>query len=79
VSAEVSNALRAVEADFFFNCWCSEIPWDNPIRQVPRHVHYHAQSFLLEKLWDNSQAIAVLFEHLKNNNAVINKHSGKKI
>jgi hypothetical protein len=26
VCTETSTALRAVVADFFFNCWCLEIP-----------------------------------------------------
>jgi hypothetical protein len=31
--AEASTVLRAVVADFFFNCWCLGIPSDNRIRQ----------------------------------------------
>jgi hypothetical protein len=27
--------MRAVVADFFFNCWCFEIPSDNHIQHVP--------------------------------------------
>jgi hypothetical protein len=34
--AEASTILRAVAADFFFNCCCLKIPSDNRIRQVPR-------------------------------------------
>jgi hypothetical protein len=45
--AEVSTVLRAVAADFFFNCWCSEIPSDNRIRHIPRCVHYLVQGFRL--------------------------------
>jgi hypothetical protein len=41
--AEASNVLRAVAADFYFNCWYLEIPSDNRIRHIPRCVHYHAQ------------------------------------
>jgi hypothetical protein len=41
--AEASNILRAVAADFFFNCWYLEIPSDNRIRHIPRWAHYHAQ------------------------------------
>jgi hypothetical protein len=40
--AEASTALRAVAADFFFNCWYLEIPSDNRIRYIPRCIHYHA-------------------------------------
>jgi hypothetical protein len=40
--------LRAVAADFFFNCWYLEIPSDSRIRHVPRCVYYHAQGFRLE-------------------------------
>jgi hypothetical protein len=36
--AEASTVLRAVAADFFFNCWYLEIPSDNRIRHVPRYV-----------------------------------------
>jgi hypothetical protein len=48
VCAEASTVLRAVAADFFFNCWYLEIPSDNRIRHIPRCVHHHAQSFRLE-------------------------------
>jgi hypothetical protein len=44
----VCAVVRAVAADFFFNCWYLEIPSDNRIRYVPRFVHYHAQGFRLE-------------------------------
>jgi hypothetical protein len=42
--------MRAVVADFFFNCWYYEIPLDNRIRHVPRCVHYNAQGLRLETL-----------------------------
>jgi hypothetical protein len=48
VCAEESTVLRAVAEDFFFNCWCTEIPSDNRIRHVPTCVRYHAQSFRLD-------------------------------
>jgi hypothetical protein len=32
--AEANTILRAVAADFFFNCWCLEIPSDNSIRHI---------------------------------------------
>jgi hypothetical protein len=50
--AQASTVLRAVAADFFFICWCLEIPSLNRIRHVPRCVHYHAQSFRLEPFPD---------------------------
>jgi hypothetical protein len=34
--AEVSTVLRAVAADFFFNCWYLEFPSDNRIQHIPR-------------------------------------------
>jgi hypothetical protein len=37
--AEASTILRAVVADFFFNCWYLEIPSDNRIRHLPKCVH----------------------------------------
>jgi hypothetical protein len=40
--AEASTVLRAIAEDFFFNCWCLEIPSDNRIRYTPRCVHCHA-------------------------------------
>jgi hypothetical protein len=52
VCAEASTVLRAVAADCFFNCWCSEIPSDNRIRHVPRRVHCHAQGFRLETFYN---------------------------
>jgi hypothetical protein len=45
---EAGTVLRAVAADFFFNCWFLDIPSDNRIRHVPRCVHYHAQGLRLE-------------------------------
>jgi hypothetical protein len=46
--AEASAVLRAVAADFFFNCLYLEIPSDNRIRHIPRCVHCHEQGFRLE-------------------------------
>jgi hypothetical protein len=46
--AAASTVLRAVVADFFFNCWYLEIPFDNRIRHIPRCVHQHAQRLRLE-------------------------------
>jgi hypothetical protein len=43
---EASSILRAVAADFIFNCWCLET-LDNCIRHILRCVHYHAQGFRL--------------------------------
>jgi hypothetical protein len=34
--AEASTVLKAVAADFFFNCWCLEIPSDNRIRHITK-------------------------------------------
>jgi hypothetical protein len=45
--AEASAVLRAVAADFFFNCWYLEIPSDNRIQHIPRCVHCHA----VYKIW----------------------------
>jgi hypothetical protein len=64
VSAEVSTVLRAVEADFFFNCWCLEIPSENRIRYVQRCVHYHAQGFRLEAFWDFYDGSGVTYTNL---------------
>jgi hypothetical protein len=50
--AEESTVLRAVTADFFFNCWCLEIPSDNRIPHIPRCVHYRVQGFRLEMFWN---------------------------
>jgi hypothetical protein len=36
VYTEARTLLRAVMTNFFFNCWCLEIPSDNRIRHVPR-------------------------------------------
>jgi hypothetical protein len=51
VCAEASTVLRAVPADFFFNCWCLEVPSDNRIRRVPWCVHYHAHGKLSTRVW----------------------------
>jgi hypothetical protein len=34
--AEASTVLRAVAANFFFNCWYLDIPSDNHIRHVTK-------------------------------------------
>jgi hypothetical protein len=49
VCAEASAVLRAVAADFFFNCLYLEISSDSRIRHIPRRFHYHTQGFRLEK------------------------------
>jgi hypothetical protein len=41
--AEANTILRAAAADFFFNCWCLEIPSDNRIRHIPWCVHCRAR------------------------------------
>jgi hypothetical protein len=43
--AEASTVLRAVAADFFFNCWYLEISWDNRIRHIPRCFHNEGRWF----------------------------------
>jgi hypothetical protein len=43
VCVDASTALRAVAADFFFNCWRLEIPSDNCIIHVLRCVQCRAQ------------------------------------
>jgi hypothetical protein len=48
VYIEGHSVLRAVMVDFFFNCWCLEIPSDNRTLHVPRCVYNHAQNFRLE-------------------------------
>jgi hypothetical protein len=42
---EASTVLRAVAADFFFNCWYLEIPSDNRIRHISKCVHYMRKAF----------------------------------
>jgi hypothetical protein len=49
VCAEASTVLRAVAADFFFNCLYLEILSDIRIRHELGCVHYHEQGFRLEK------------------------------
>jgi hypothetical protein len=52
--AEASTILRAVAADFFFNCWYLGIPSDKRIQHIPRCVHYHVQGFRLEMFYVGS-------------------------
>jgi hypothetical protein len=40
--------VRAVTADFFFDCRVAEVPSDERIRDVPWGVHNHAQDLTLE-------------------------------
>jgi hypothetical protein len=52
--AEASPILRAVAADFFFNCWYLEIPSDNRIPNVLRcdgcEVFFHSLFFSLSPI-----------------------------
>jgi hypothetical protein len=41
----VSTVLRAVSADFFFNCWCLEIPSDN-------RIWYRGPSTIMRRAFD---------------------------
>jgi hypothetical protein len=50
--AEASTVLRAVDADYFFNCWYLEIPSGSRIQHIPRCVHYHAQGFRLKTFYN---------------------------
>jgi hypothetical protein len=43
--AEASTVLRAVAADFFFNCWYFEIPSVNRIRHIPGCVTIMRMAF----------------------------------
>jgi hypothetical protein len=52
MGAEASTIVRAVAADFFFDCSDVEIPSDECIRDIPWSVHYHAQGFRLESFQD---------------------------
>jgi hypothetical protein len=52
VCTEASIVLTAVAADFFFNCWCSEIRLDNHIQHEQRCVQYHVQTLKLEAFYD---------------------------
>jgi hypothetical protein len=53
--AEASTILRAVAADFFFNCWYLEIPSDNRIWYIPRCVLIMLKAFD----WKRSRIIYV--------------------
>jgi hypothetical protein len=55
VFAEASTILRAVTADFFFNCTCLEIPSDNRIR----HIKAFPPSCVKLSIWKYSR-ISVL-------------------
>jgi hypothetical protein len=46
--ALTNTVLRAVAADFFFNCWYLDIPSNNRIWYVARCIHYHTQGLRLE-------------------------------
>jgi hypothetical protein len=49
---ETSTVVRAVAADFFFDCGDVEIPANESIRNMPGGVHYHAQDLRLESFED---------------------------
>jgi hypothetical protein len=48
MGAKSSTIVRAVTAEFFFDCWAAEVPSDKCIRDIPRGVHNHAQDLRLE-------------------------------
>jgi hypothetical protein len=52
MGAESSTIVRAVVADFFFDCWAVEVPSDEWIGDVPGGVHNHAQGLRLESFQD---------------------------
>jgi hypothetical protein len=54
--AEASTVLRAVAADFFFNCWYLEIPSDNRIR------HIQGASTIMRKAFDWKRSIICMLE-----------------
>jgi hypothetical protein len=50
--SEASTIVRAVAADFFFDCGDVEIPANESIRNIPGGVCYHAQGLRLESFED---------------------------
>jgi hypothetical protein len=52
ICAEASTIVRAVAADFFFDCGDVEIPANESIRDIPWGVHNHAQGLRLESFED---------------------------
>jgi hypothetical protein len=50
--SEASTVVRAVAADFFFDCGDVEISVNECIRNIPGGVHYHAQDLRLESFKD---------------------------
>jgi hypothetical protein len=52
MGAESSTIVRAVAADFFFDCWAVQVPSDGGIRDIPGGVHHHAQGLRLESFQD---------------------------
>jgi hypothetical protein len=48
MGAKSITIVRAVTADFFFDCMSAEVPSDEWIRDVPWGVHNHAQNLRLE-------------------------------
>jgi hypothetical protein len=55
MSAEASTVLRAVAADFIFNCWYLEIPSDNRIR-------HQGASTIVRKALDWKRSIISMLE-----------------
>jgi hypothetical protein len=48
MGAKSITIVRAVTADFFFDCRAAEVPSDEWIRDVPWGFHNHAQDLRLE-------------------------------
>jgi hypothetical protein len=61
VYTEVRTVLRAALTDFFFNCWCLEIPSDNRIQHEPRCLHCRVKSFRLEAFQNVNVEIGIHF------------------
>jgi hypothetical protein len=52
MGAKSITVVRAVTADFVFDCWAVEVPSDECVRDIPGSVHYHAQDLRLESFQD---------------------------
>jgi hypothetical protein len=79
VCAEASTILRAVAADFFFNCWYLEIPSDNHIRHIPRSVHYRKTLYNKKQLISLTLMLLSYFPYFNRIDVGIADHQSVRV
>jgi hypothetical protein len=66
VYIEVRTPLRAVVTDFFFNCWCREIPSDNRIVTVITFLRSVRRLLVTAEVPSSSILVTLVMEALRS-------------